>query len=138
MIYKILVADDDFDNRTIAAESLESLGYRVLQATNGLETIAAAGRETPDLILLDLSMPKLDGWETVKRLKALPQTAKIPVIAFTAHAMIGDEKKAKAAGCDDYLTKPCPPKKIAEKAGEWLRKIDQKINQRANHENFND
>ena len=121
MTYKILVADDDFDNRTIATESLESAGYQIIQATNGFEALDAVAKEKPDLIFLDLSMPKLDGWQTVRRLKALPEVSKIPVVAFTAHAMVGDDHKAKEAGCDDYLTKPCTPKKIIEKAKEWLK-----------------
>ena len=122
MNYKILVADDDWDNRTIASESLQSAGYEVVQATNGLEVLELVEKEKPHLILLDLSMPKLDGWQTAQRLKKTPKVCDIPVIAFTAHAMLGDEQKAKASGCDDFLTKPCIPKKIIEKVKQWLEK----------------
>ena len=120
MTLKILVADDDLDNRTIATETLRAAGYEVCTATDGVEAVASALKEKPDLILVDLSMPKMDGWETVKRLKTAPETSNIPVIAFTAHAMQGDEQKARDAGCDGFLTKPCPPKKIIEKIKEWI------------------
>ena len=122
MGFKILVADDDFDNRTIATEILRASGYTVVQASNGLQAMEVALSEKPDVILLDLSMPKLDGWETTRRLKKIPEVARIPVIAFTAHAMVGDEKKAREAGCDDFLTKPCTPKQIIEKMKTWLGK----------------
>lgn len=122
MSYKILVADDDLDNRTIAMETLEAHGYKVLQATNGLEALEIVAREKPNLILLDLSMPKMDGWQVARQLKAMTETDNIPVIAFTAHAMQGDDRKAKEAGCNDYLTKPCTPKKLLEKISEWLPK----------------
>lgn len=120
MSRKILIADDDFDNRTIAVEILEARGYLVCTAENGLEAIDAALKEQPELILLDLSMPKLDGWQTVERIRQIPQIAKIPIVAFTAHAMQGDEARAKVAGCDDYLSKPCLPGQIIEKAQKWL------------------
>jgi CheY-like chemotaxis protein len=81
-------------------------GYAVLLATDGLEALATATRELPDLILMDLSLPKLDGWEVTRRLKAAPPTTAIPVLALTAHAMDGDRDRALAAGCDDYDTKP--------------------------------
>lgn len=122
ILMKILVVDDDLDNRTIAKETLESSGYQVCQATNGLEAIEAAEKEKPDLIFLDLSMPKMNGWDGVRHLKSMPQICDIPVIAFTAHAMVGDEKKAREAGCNDYLSKPCTPKMILEKVKEWLKK----------------
>ena len=121
MSVKILVADDDSDNRTIVTETLEAAGYQVCVAANGLEAIEVAVRESPGVILLDLFMPKLDGWKAAERMKQIPQTAKIPIIAFTAHAMTGDELKAKSAGCDDYLSKPCLPSKIIEKVKQWIR-----------------
>lgn len=119
---KILVADDDSDNRIIATETLEAYGYTVFQAVNGLEVLEWVQKETLDLILLDLSMPKMDGWEAFRKLKELDPTRGIRVIAFTAHAMRGDSEKVKLAGFDDYLTKPCIPKKIEEKVREWLDK----------------
>ncbi len=112
---KILVADDDFDNRTIAAEALVAGGYDVIQAVNGQEAMDLALKELPSLVLLDLSMPKLDGWRVAFELKKDVRTRVIPNIAFTAHAMKGDEQKARESGCDDFLAKPCTPKKILEK-----------------------
>ena len=121
MSFKILVADDDLDNRTIVTETLEAGGYQVRSATNGYEAIDLALKEQPDVILLDLSMPRLDGWKAAERMKQIPQTAKIPIIAFTAHAMTGDELKARNSGCDDYLSKPCLPTKIIEKVKQWIK-----------------
>ena len=120
MSAKILVADDDLDNRTIAEETLASSGYQVCVATDGLEVLDLVSREKPDVVLLDLSMPKMNGWQVARKLKSDPDLARIPVIAFTAHAMRGDEQKARDAGCDDFLTKPCTPKKILEKVRQWL------------------
>ena len=120
---KVLVADDDLDNRTIAATVLEASDYTVFLASNGLEALALAEKELPEIILMDLSMPKLNGWEATQRLKLNPQLKNIPVIAFTAHAMVGDDKRALQAGCDDYLTKPCAPRKILEKIREWEQKL---------------
>ena len=122
MLPKILVADDDLDNRTIATEALEAAGYEVFCAVNGLEAVNLAVKELPDLILLDLSMPVMDGWHSVERLKNDPDTAKIPVIAFTAHALKNEMEKAKAAGCDDVLTKPCAPRQMIERVKQWLPK----------------
>jgi two-component system cell cycle response regulator DivK len=117
----ILVADDDKDNRAIMAAVLTAAGYRVLLACDGLEAIDAATRERPNLILLDMSMPRLSGWDAVRRLKAAPQTAEIPVFAFTAHALAGDELRTREAGCDGYVAKPCIPRdvvaKIAQRVG---------------------
>lgn len=116
----ILVADDDADNRTIASDALQAAGFEVLAASDGHEAIELAVSRKPELILLDLSMPKLDGWQAVRRLKTIAETRGIPVIAFTAHAMTGDDRKAREAGCDDYISKPCLPGKIIEKVKEWL------------------
>jgi two-component system cell cycle response regulator DivK len=121
MIPMILVADDDKDNRAIMSAVLEAAGYRVLLACDGVEAIDAAMKELPDLILLDMSMPRLSGWDAIKRLKSAPRTAAIPVFAFTAHALAGDELKTREAGCDGYVAKPCLPRdvvaKIANKIG---------------------
>ncbi|MBI3549100.1 MAG: response regulator [Elusimicrobia bacterium] len=118
---KILIADDDFDNRTILTEALEAAGFRVIQAVNGQEAIAAAVKESPDLIFLDLSMPTMNGWEAAKRIRLLPELAHIGIFAFTAHALQGDETKARAAGCDEYVTKPCIPRDVVKKVQEWLK-----------------
>jgi two-component system, cell cycle response regulator DivK len=101
----ILVVEDVDYNRDLLVQLLEE-DYRILTAADGAAGVEAATRERPDLVLMDLSLPVVDGWEATRRLKARPETAAIPVIALTAHAMQGDEDKARACGCDDYLTKP--------------------------------
>ena len=120
MSQKILIADDDMDNRTIAKEILEASGYKILLAANGLEALEMATREEPDLIILDMSMPKMNGWETAKRIRQIPRMASTPIVAFTAHALAGDDLKAKVAGCDDYLSKPCVPRDMVRKVETWL------------------
>ena len=117
---KILVADDDYDNRTIIRQVLEAGGYQVLEAVNGLEAVEKAQAEKPALILMDLSMPKLNGWEAAKQIKQTPEIAGIPIFAFTAHALTGDDVKAKAAGCDGYISKPCVPREVLQKVRDCL------------------
>jgi two-component system cell cycle response regulator DivK len=102
---KILVVEDVEYNRELLVQLLEE-DYDIVTAADGAAGIEAAARERPDVILMDLSLPGIDGWEATRRLKARPDTAAIPVIALTAHAMQGDEERARACGCDDYLTKP--------------------------------
>jgi len=119
MPYRILIVDDDPDNRTITNDILTSNGHTVFTAVNGLEAIEMAVKEKPDMIFLDLSMPVMDGWKAASKIRSIPDTSGIPIIAFTAHAMVGDEKKAIDAGCNDYLTKPCAPDKILEKVAKW-------------------
>lgn len=109
MAKKILVVEDDIDNRRIVAKVLSVEGYRVIEATDGAEALSQARREHPDLILMDLALPNIDGWEATRQLKGDPQTRSIPVVALTAVAMRGDEEQARAAGCDDYLPKPARP-----------------------------
>ena len=120
MSCKVLVADDDFDNRTIVREVLEAAGYEVQLATNGEEALEQTSRGKPDILLLDLSMPKVNGWEVAKRIREAPALSNTVIIAFTAHALVGDELKAKAAGCDDYLSKPCLPKEVVQKVAAWV------------------
>jgi two-component system, cell cycle response regulator DivK len=103
---KILLVEDNEMNRDMLARRLQRRGYGVLIAPDGAEGVAQAQAEVPDLILMDMSLPVLDGWEATRRLKATPKTRSIPVIALTAHAMSGDREKAIEAGCDDYDTKP--------------------------------
>lgn len=124
MNVKILVADDDYDNRAIIRQVLEAGGYQVLEALNGLEAVEKALAEKPALILMDLSMPKLNGWEAAKRIKQTPEIAGIPIFAFTAHALTGDDVKAKAAGCDGYISKPCVPRAVLQKVRERLKGAD--------------
>src|SRR3989442_10858288 len=102
---KILVVEDVELNRDLLVQLLED-DYEVLTAVNGQEGIALAQRERPDLVLMDLSLPVIDGWEATRRIKATPDLKDIPIIALSAHAMLGDEDKARQAGCDDYLSKP--------------------------------
>ena len=102
---RILVVEDVEYNRDLLVQLLEE-EYEVVTAGDGAAGIEAAVGHQPDLILMDLSLPGIDGWEATRRLKARPETAAIPVIALTAHAMQGDEERARACGCDDYLTKP--------------------------------
>jgi two-component system cell cycle response regulator DivK len=103
---KILYIEDNDDNVYVARTRLTRAGYTVLVASNGEEGVAMAAAERPNLILMDLSLPVLDGWEAARRIKATPETAAIPIIALSAHAMAGDREKALAAGCDDYDSKP--------------------------------
>ncbi len=103
---KILLVEDNEMNRDMLSRRLERKGYQVIMAVNGEEGVEMAKSEGPDLILMDMSLPVIDGWEATRRIKAGPETQKIPVIALTAHAMSGDREKALEAGCDDYDTKP--------------------------------
>jgi two-component system, cell cycle response regulator DivK len=103
---KILLVEDNEMNRDMLARRLQRRGFEVVVAVDGLQGLALAGAEAPDVILMDMSLPELDGWEATRRLKGAPATRSIPVIALTAHAMSGDRDRALAAGCDDYETKP--------------------------------
>lgn len=103
---KILYVEDNDDNIYVLKNRLTRAGFTVLVALDGEQGVAMAAAEKPDLILMDLSLPVLDGWEATRRLKAATETCDIPVIALSAHAMAGDREKALAAGCDDFDTKP--------------------------------
>jgi CheY-like chemotaxis protein len=103
---KILLVEDNEMNRDMLSRRLQKQGYEVVVAVDGEEGLAKAQAEVPALILMDMSLPGIDGWEATRRLKAAPQTQKIPVIALTAHAMTDDRDKALAVGCDDFDTKP--------------------------------
>ena len=105
-LLKILYVEDNDDNVYVVRRWLGRAGFTVLVAVDGEQALAMAVAERPDLILMDLSLPVLDGWEATRRLKAAPETKDIPVIALSAHAMVGDREKALAAGCDDYDMKP--------------------------------
>ena len=102
---KILVVEDVDMNRELVVQLLED-NYQVIEAVNGQEGLELAEQERPDLILMDLSLPVMDGWEATRKLKSNEELKSIPIIALTAHAMVGDREKALAAGCDDYQTKP--------------------------------
>jgi two-component system cell cycle response regulator DivK len=103
---KLLLVEDNEMNRDMLSRRLERRGYSVVIAVDGEQGIALAREQKPDLILMDMSLPVLDGWESTRRLKQEPETKSIPVLALTAHAMAGERDKALAAGCDDYDTKP--------------------------------
>jgi len=103
---KILLVEDNEMNRDMLSRRLQKQGYEVVLAVDGDEGLAKAQSENPALILMDMSLPGIDGWEATRRLKAAPDTRKIPIIALTAHAMTDDRDKALAAGCDDFDTKP--------------------------------
>ena len=116
---RILVVEDEAFNMDLLVQLLED-EYEVLTATNGAVGIALARRERPDLIIMDLKMPVIDGWEATRRLRADDNLAHIPIIALTAHAMVGDAKKARACGCDDYMTKPLDEDLLFEKLDQFL------------------
>ena len=103
---KILYVEDNDDNVYMLKARLLRAGFVVVVATDGAQGVAMAASEQPDLILMDLSLPVIDGWEAARRIKDTPGTSRIPIIALTAHAMSGDREKAMAAGCDDFDTKP--------------------------------
>jgi two-component system, cell cycle response regulator DivK len=105
-VTKILLVEDNDLNRDMLTRRLTKRGYEVLTATDGEQGLVLAQAEQPDLVLMDMSLPGIDGWETTRRLRAGAGTATIPVIALTAHAMAGDRERALEAGCDDYDTKP--------------------------------
>jgi two-component system, cell cycle response regulator DivK len=119
---KILIAEDDEMNRDMLTRRLQRRGYEIIVADNGEQAIAIAPDAQPDLILMDMSMPVLDGWEATKQIKANPVTKSIPVIGLSAHAMATDREKAIAAGCDDYDTKPIDMNRLVEKIEKWLAK----------------
>jgi len=119
---KILLVEDNEMNRDMLSRRLERRGYRVAIALDGEQGVAMVGSEAPDLVLMDMSLPVLDGWEAARRLKAVPETRAIPIIALTSHAMVGDREKAIAAGCDDYDTKPVEFQRLLEKIETILAK----------------
>ena len=117
---KILLVEDNEMNRDMLSRRLQRRGYEVVIAIDGGEGVARAQSETPDLILMDMSLPVLDGWEATRQLKTEPETQAIPIIALTAHAMSGDREKALEAGCDDYDTKPIELPRLLEKINTLL------------------
>jgi len=112
---KILYVEDNEDNVYVVKSRLTRAGFTILIAADGAQGVAMASTEQPDLILMDLSLPVLDGWEATRRIKAAPETKHIPVVALTAHAMAGDREKALAAGCNDFDTKPIELPRLLEK-----------------------
>jgi CheY-like chemotaxis protein len=119
---KILLVEDNEMNRDMLSRRLERRGYQVVIAVDGQQGVDMARSEKPDLVLMDMSLPVLDGWEATRRLKADADTRPVPIIALTAHAMAGDREKAMEAGCDDYDTKPIELPRLLGKIEELLGK----------------
>jgi two-component system cell cycle response regulator DivK len=117
---KILLVEDNEMNRDMLGRRLQRRGFDLLVAVDGAQGVAMAQADAPDLILMDMSLPVMDGWEATRRLKAAPETRSIPVIALTAHAVSGDREKAIEAGCDDYDTKPVDLDRLLSKIGTLL------------------
>jgi two-component system cell cycle response regulator DivK len=120
MTERILVVEDQEDNRNILRDLLTSAGFEVIEALNGQDGVTLAEAEKPDLILMDIQLPVLDGYEATRRIKAVDALAAIPVIAVTSYALSGDEEKALSAGCDAYVTKPFSPRQLLAKVREFL------------------
>ena len=117
----VLLVEDNPHNRKIFSGMLTHNGFTVREAETGEVAMKSVAELRPDIILMDLSIPGIDGWECTRRLKADPSTRSIPIIALTAHAMRGDEERARAAGCDGYLSKPISPKKVVEEVRAFLK-----------------
>ncbi len=117
---RILLVEDNEMNRDMLSRRLTKRGYEVVLAVDGQEGVASAGREAPDLILMDMSLPVMDGWEATRLIRADARTAAIPIIALTAHAMSGDRDRALEAGCNDYDTKPVELDRLLEKSARLL------------------
>jgi two-component system cell cycle response regulator DivK len=116
----ILLVEDNEDNRTIYRTILEHVGYVVVEAADGEEGLQRARDSSPALILMDVSIPKINGWDATRTLKADPNTRHIPIIALTAHALEQDRQRAREAGCDGYLAKPIPPREVIEEVRRFL------------------
>jgi two-component system cell cycle response regulator DivK len=120
MSRSILVVEDQEDNRRILRDLLVSAGYEMVEAVNGEEGVALAERLSPDLILMDMQLPGLDGYEAMRQIKADPVLRRIPIIAVTSYALSGDDEKARQAGCDAYVAKPYSPRALLVKIREYL------------------
>ncbi len=120
MAKRILIVEDNPDNRILITDVLISMNYEVLVAEDGQEAVQQAETHIPDLILMDLSLPKLDGWTAARAIKAQAELAHIPIVALTAHAMVGDREKALQAGCDDYVSKPIDMRELSSKLRHFL------------------
>jgi two-component system cell cycle response regulator DivK len=116
----ILVVEDQEDNRHILRDLLGNAGYELTEAENGEEAIAAVAKRRPDLILMDIQLPIIDGYETTRRIRTNPDLKSVPIIAVTSYALAGDEDKARAAGCDGYVSKPYSPRELLAKVRTYL------------------
>lgn len=124
MSKRILVVEDHEDNRRILRDLLSSAGYEMLVAETGLDGVAMAGQHRPDLILMDIQLPEIDGYEATRRIKADPALSSIPIIAVTSYALSGDDRIALEAGCSAYVTKPFSPRQLLAKIKEQLALAD--------------
>jgi two-component system cell cycle response regulator DivK len=120
MSKRILVVEDQEDNRQILRDLLGSAGYELTEAENGEEAIAAVANGRPDLILMDIQLPVMDGYEATRRIRTNPDLKSVPIIAVTSYALIGDEDKALAAGCNGYIRKPYSPRDLLAKVRSYL------------------
>ena len=120
MTKRILIVEDQEDNRAIMRDLLNTAGYNLIEAVDGEEGVRLAQSERPDLILMDIQLPILDGYEATRRIRALAELKSIPIIAVTSYALSGDEAKALAAGCDSYVAKPFSPRELLAKVREFL------------------
>jgi len=120
MSKRILVVEDQPDNRQIIRDMLAATDYEVTEAENGEQALAAIAKQRPDLILMDIQLPIMDGYEATRRIKADPALKMIPIIAVTSYALSGEEQKARAAGCDDYFPKPYSPRQLMAKIRQYL------------------
>jgi two-component system cell cycle response regulator DivK len=116
----ILVVEDQEDNRQILRDLLSSGGYDMIEAENGEDAVTSAAANRPDLILMDIQLPILDGYEATRRIKSDPQLKSIPIIVVTSYALSGDEEKARRAGCDDYVAKPYSPRQLLAKIRSYV------------------
>jgi two-component system, cell cycle response regulator DivK len=121
MSKRILVIEDQEDNRRIVRDLLTSVGYEIIEAVTGEEGVTAAASHVPDLILMDIQLPGLDGYDATRRIKANPALRHIPIIAVTSYALSGDDVKAFEAGCDGYVSKPFSPRALLVKIREFLQ-----------------
>jgi two-component system, cell cycle response regulator DivK len=120
MSKRILIIEDQEDNRAILRDLLSQAGYELIEAADGEEGVKLAQKEHPDLILMDIQLPVIDGYEATRRIKATADLKSIPIIAVTSYALSGDEAKARAAGCDGYVTKPFSPRDLLAKVRQFM------------------
>jgi two-component system cell cycle response regulator DivK len=117
---RILVIEDNEDNRQIIRDLLTGFDYELIETADGAEGVAMAQSHRPDLILMDIQLPGMDGYEATRRIRAIPELARVPIIAVTSYALSGDEAKAREAGCDGYVAKPFSPRQLLSKVREFL------------------
>ena len=120
MSKRILLVEDQPDNRKIIHDMLRGTDYEIMEAENGEEALAAIAKQRPDLILMDIQLPVMDGYTATRRIKADPTLRAIPIIAVTSYALSGEDKKARAAGCDDYVPKPYSPRQLLAKIRQYM------------------